>query len=522
MELGQGREEIEKLKAKIELPEKLKKFNRNFEQEKNIGLTSVKSCLGCLTAASIIIVGGLFARKMLIEKAVIDKAEGISYLYGFGISIIGLIIVAQIFKLIFGKLMFDFGDSQCKKCQKCNSKWDIYLHKIEKEEVDELDFNMIYIEETNEVYFGKEAKWRHTSGNSSVSETDYIYNIGIVYDEWRYCENCKTCVLFKARSLGEKKDEDFFFSKKLKNNLFFQTEDMCEYELALDLLKEFDEDLKFSDIKDDFKTYIKEEEHKAYDEIFEVIKNGKVRDIPVELQFFEEEDGDENSKDSEKTSLFKYVKNWIEEDRDVNQKDLERISLLEYAVRANNIEIVNLLLEHNAKIKTAEEIAIVANKEVIKIVLERDLSSAVSLFKIALTEEKVALENIQYIFEMLDNKSKKEVLSQSISNTILRKDNARINVLDILKYLIDNGADINEFNYDDLTPLMQTIINSSPEYYKFLIENGADVELKNKQRKTVSDYLKEKGYNSIEDFLNASSVPNNLNTATDDWEDDDE
>ncbi len=520
MEFEQSKEDIEKLKAKIELPEKLKRFNRNFEQEKNVGKGTfkgfLKGCFGCYIVFTILFLGGAIARKMLIEKEIIEKTEKLSYLYGYGTSIIGLIIIIQIFKLIFGKFVFGFEDIKCKKCQKCNRKWDIYLHKIKVDEIDKSDFNMTYIKETNEVYFGKKAVNEYKVEKKLRKED--IYNIGIVYEEWRYCENCITCILFEARSLGEKKDDDFYYSKQFKKNLLFQTKDICKYELALKLLKEFDEDLKFSDIKDDFKNYVNKEYNKSFDCIFKVIKAAK---IPVELQFFKEEEGDVNSKDSKQTSLLKYVKEWIEnEESNVNQKDLERISLLEYAVRANNIEIVNLLLEHNAKIKTAEEIAIVANKEVIKIVLERDLSSAVSLFKIALTEEKVALENIQYIFEMLDNKSKKEVLSQSISNTILRKDNARINVLDILKYLIDNGADINEFNYDDLTPLMQTIINSSQEYYNFLIENGADVELKNKQGKAVSDYLKEKGYNSIEAFLNASSPYDNLNE--DDWDDDDE
>ncbi|ANN64272.1 ankyrin [Brachyspira hyodysenteriae] len=70
---------------------------------------------------------------------------------------------------------------------------------------------------------------------------------------------------------------------------------------------------------------------------------------------------------------------------------------------------------------------------------------------------------------------------------------------EMAKYLIEQGADVNTPipSEDGYPLLLQAIDNGNTSLVKLLIENGADTTVVNKEKKTVFDIAREKGYNDI-------------------------
>lgn len=64
---------------------------------------------------------------------------------------------------------------------------------------------------------------------------------------------------------------------------------------------------------------------------------------------------------------------------------------------------------------------------------------------------------------------------------------------DLVEFLLQNGANINDRNYRGTTVLMYAknyaIKNNNNEFFKFLIEQGADVSLKDWSNKSLYDYI---------------------------------
>ncbi|TVL56043.1 ankyrin repeat domain-containing protein [Brachyspira hyodysenteriae] len=70
---------------------------------------------------------------------------------------------------------------------------------------------------------------------------------------------------------------------------------------------------------------------------------------------------------------------------------------------------------------------------------------------------------------------------------------------EMAKYLIEQGADVNTPipSEDGYPLLLQAIDNGNTSLVKLLIENGADTTVVNKEKKTVFDIAREKGYDDI-------------------------
>ncbi|MBI5524915.1 MAG: ankyrin repeat domain-containing protein [Deltaproteobacteria bacterium] len=73
--------------------------------------------------------------------------------------------------------------------------------------------------------------------------------------------------------------------------------------------------------------------------------------------------------------------------------------------------------------------------------------------------------------------------------------------LEIVKFLKDNGADVNFKGPLSFTPLMAAAEGGHAEVVKFLLSNGADPKLKDKSGKTAADYAKAKGHAGIVKLL---------------------
>ena len=62
---------------------------------------------------------------------------------------------------------------------------------------------------------------------------------------------------------------------------------------------------------------------------------------------------------------------------------------------------------------------------------------------------------------------------------------------EVLKALLEAGADVNAKNKDGVTPLMPAAgSNPNPEVLKALLEAGADAKAKNNEGKTALDYAR--------------------------------
>ena len=75
---------------------------------------------------------------------------------------------------------------------------------------------------------------------------------------------------------------------------------------------------------------------------------------------------------------------------------------------------------------------------------------------------------------------------------------------EMAKYLIEQGADVNTPipSEDGYPLLLQAVDNGKTELVKLLIENGADTTVVNKEKKTVFDIAREKGYDDILELEN--------------------
>ncbi|MDO4200272.1 MAG: ankyrin repeat domain-containing protein [Clostridia bacterium] len=61
--------------------------------------------------------------------------------------------------------------------------------------------------------------------------------------------------------------------------------------------------------------------------------------------------------------------------------------------------------------------------------------------------------------------------------------------------MLDNGARINEVDYEGHTALMMSAIRQNSDAVKFLLERGADASLRDKDGKTALDFaLEEKNF----------------------------
>jgi ankyrin repeat protein len=116
---------------------------------------------------------------------------------------------------------------------------------------------------------------------------------------------------------------------------------------------------------------------------------------------------------------------------------------------------------------------------------------------------KLIKENID---DLLVPKSKEDIIKE-LSNLRQEEKNEKLidavydGQLEIVKYLIEAGANINDQNKFNYTPLMIASINNRLNMVKLLIENGADVNAKNKYGKTAFIYAYNSRYYNLVELL---------------------
>lgn len=73
--------------------------------------------------------------------------------------------------------------------------------------------------------------------------------------------------------------------------------------------------------------------------------------------------------------------------------------------------------------------------------------------------------------------------------------------LDITKFLVANGAQVNSLSPSETTPLMMSIGSGNDQLIKYLLDNGADLRLRNHEGYTAIDVAQLFGKDDIRDGL---------------------
>lgn len=180
---------------------------------------------------------------------------------------------------------------------------------------------------------------------------------------------------------------------------------------------------------------------------------------------------------------FDIAKMIIENKADLNLQNDRGETALMIAVKRGNKEIIKMLIENGANLdlqnedkETALMIATeYGEKEIAKLLMEK--GADVNLQNVSgetaeILEEKYRIMNEEKYMKSLEiiGKSEKDLIVNAIEN----------GNEEMLKALIEKGANVNFQDEDGNTALMLAIEREDEKTAKLLIENGADVNLQNK------------------------------------------
>ncbi|XP_062510650.1 transient receptor potential cation channel subfamily A member 1-like [Corticium candelabrum] len=141
----------------------------------------------------------------------------------------------------------------------------------------------------------------------------------------------------------------------------------------------------------------------------------------------------------------------------VNFKDADGMTALHHAVSGGNVEVAKLLLECGCKLLDEE-------------------SSSESAFHLACSQG--SLEMAKVIIENCSLPSHDVLSSQDPSGQTPLHKAAIFNHTEMVKYLIDSGANINAVDKHGRTALLLAAQAGATECVRFLISNGADVQVR--------------------------------------------
>jgi|GEM_PF-4731039 len=198
------------------------------------------------------------------------------------------------------------------------------------------------------------------------------------------------------------------------------------------------------------------------------------------------------------------VKQLIEENCDINEKNSDNYTSFDAAVYWNRYEIAKLLLDHGAKIDfSTRDIYIDVYKE------KRISSLAYTKFNVF--EESVRNENTDMMKLLIDSGADiymKNIFGSNILMMVVNSYNKKF-VFDAINLLLSYGIDINDKNLKDNKTVLHYLLSmeyrsknkDTIDIVKLLIEKGIDFNAKDNNNKTPLDYAIEKGNNEIIDFL---------------------
>jgi len=162
----------------------------------------------------------------------------------------------------------------------------------------------------------------------------------------------------------------------------------------------------------------------------------------------------------------------------IDAKNNNGMTALVWASSVNHADVVKLLIENGSSLDKSGAMAILesvywGNISVVKILIDKIIENR----KYIKDKKEIEEYNNKYL-NVKDKEYKKTPLIWA----------AYRGYAEIVKLLLDAGADFNERDDDGQTALIGAAISGHAEIVKLLIEKGADVNIEDKYNKTALDY----------------------------------
>lgn len=224
---------------------------------------------------------------------------------------------------------------------------------------------------------------------------------------------------------------------------------------------------------------------------------------------------------------------------DVSQRSTDNSSLLINAAKEGNISIVRFLLAKGADIHVKNDLGFTAfqylifphsrNEELVKMFLDRgadinttDAAQGKSMMFYAIESEYMpsilALKEKGAKLSTIDNAGHRPTVDEVDIVKYLVENGVELNALDhrddtylceavrsenleLAHFLVSKGADVNKGCYFSETPLMVAIKTQNLTLVRFLVENGADIHALGYFQKNVMEHALEEGNTEIIAYL---------------------
>ena len=172
------------------------------------------------------------------------------------------------------------------------------------------------------------------------------------------------------------------------------------------------------------------------------------------------------------------VKYLVEKGADVNTKDINGVTPLLIACERNDINIVKHLVENGANVNEKNRFEITPlitacqknDIEIVKYLVQKGADINAKNDD-AITPLMIACQGND--IKIMKNLFEKGEFEKKFYNTV----DVKINI-EIVKYLVEKGANVNAKNYNRSTPLIIACYENDIEIVKYLVEKGADVNTK--------------------------------------------
>jgi ankyrin repeat protein len=165
---------------------------------------------------------------------------------------------------------------------------------------------------------------------------------------------------------------------------------------------------------------------------------------------------------------------------------------LHYAINSQNLDLVQLLVQHGAAIdQKCLSLAVKVNDTAIVKLLGKEKDnldfSASSLINVVLNAENKNVDLLDYLLKM---GSDPNLLCENVTNL---QQACIIDCLDYVQCLLQNGANVNGRGTNGTTPLMSTYSNTDLQIATLLVNSGANVNDKDDQGATALYYASSNG-----------------------------
>ena len=196
----------------------------------------------------------------------------------------------------------------------------------------------------------------------------------------------------------------------------------------------------------------------------------------------------------------KRIKTLIENGVDVNMKDGRGNSILFEACKYNDMDLIKMLVENGADVnirtnKGYTPLGYVCYNKSDNIELAKFLVEHGALIKEYHLLDAVKNNNKNIIKYLIENGANVNAKDADGNTPLLLVCNPSMGFsvdFDLVKYLVENGADVNARNNEGDTPLLLLMSPvGTTKLVEYLIENGADVNVKNNNGKSLSYFIED-------------------------------